>query len=280
MQLCCKVSDLRAAAVTLRAAAVPRASASGAVLQAGHPVFVFDLTPKTSIISLMKFPRPFAVFLLAATLTAEPLPIVQPDSVGLAPDRLARITAAIEDDVAEGNVIGASGLIARRGQIGYFEARGLANREKKTPLRTDTIFRIYSMSKPITTAALMMLHEEGKFSIKDPASRYIPELKGQKVMVEARAYPGDPKRGRQVPAKREITVQDLMRHTADFTYGYFGGTAVDKMYMDSQILGTGQTLADMAKKLMSLPLLHHPGERFHYSIAVDVQGLLVEVLSA
>ena len=227
----------------------------------------------------MKLTRPLVLLLFVASLCAEPLAIVQPDTVGLAPDRLARITAAIEHDVAEGNVIGASGLIARRGQIGYFEARGLANREEKTPLRTDSIFRIYSMSKPITSAALMMLHEEGKFSIKDPASKYIPELKGQKVMVESRGFPGDPERGRQVPAKRAITVQDLMRHTAGFTYGYFGGSAVDKMYMDASILGTDQTLADMAKKLMSLPLLYHPGEKFHYSIAVDVQGRLVEALS-
>ena len=227
----------------------------------------------------MKLTRLVVLFLIVASLTAEPLAIVQPDSVGLAADRLARITAEIERDVAEGRIAGASGLISRRGKVAYFEARGMANAEKKIPLQKDTIFRIYSMTKPIAGVALMMLHEEGKFFLTEPVSRYIPELKGQKVWVDGARAPGDPKAGRRIEAKREITIQDLMRHTAGFTYGAFGNTAIDKMYNETGVLSSNQTLADMITKLQALPLLYHPGEQFHYSVAVDVQGRLIEVLS-
>ncbi len=204
---------------------------------------------------------------------------VDPEDLGLSSERLARATRAMEEDVAAGRIAGAIGLVARRGKIAYFEVRGNADRERHRPMAKDTIFRIYSMSKPITSAALMMLHEEGKFMLTDPVSRYLPEFKGMEVAEDSSRSPGDPDRARRVEAKREITVQDLMRHTAGLTYGFFGGTSVDKMYQDVTVLDNKGTLADMTRKLGELPLLFHPGEKWHYSVAVDVQGRLIEVLS-
>ena len=146
-------------------------------------------------------------------------------------------------------------------------------------MREDTIFRIYSMSKPITSVALMMLFEEGKFRLTDPVSRYLPELKKLEVMIDAPDAPGDKERARTESAKREMTIQDLLRHTAGLSYGFFGGSSVDKMYLQEKVLDNAGTLEDMTRKLGRLPLIHHPGEKWRYSVAVDVQGRLVEVLS-
>jgi CubicO group peptidase (beta-lactamase class C family) len=223
--------------------------------------------------------RKLLLILFAGCLAAADLPVVQPGGVGFSADRLSRATQAIEADVAVGRIPGALGLVARRGRIVYQEVRGDADREAHTPMREDTIFRIYSMSKPITTVGLMMLFEEGKFRLTDPVSRYLPELKNPQVLIESAGYPGDPERARREPAKREITIQDLMRHTAGLTYGYFGGTSVDKMYVEEKVLDNSGTLADMVTKLGRLPLLYQPGEKWRYSVAVDVQGRLIEVLS-
>ncbi len=222
--------------------------------------------------------RTLIAFFFVFSLVAADLPVVAPDRAGLSAEALARATRAIEDDVAAGRIPGALGLVARRGRIVYQEARGDADREAGKPMREDAIFRIYSMTKPITSVALMMLFEEGKFRLTDPASRYLPELANMEVMVESSGYPGDARRGRREAVRRPITVQDLMRHTAGLSYGYFGGTAVDKLYLDEKVLDTASTLDDMMAKLSRLPLLYHPGEKWHYSVAVDVQGALVEAL--
>ena len=220
-----------------------------------------------------------------SSLAAEPrdseagFPIVDPESVGLSADRLARATRAIEEDVAAGRIAGAIGLVARRGKIAYFEVRGDADRERSRPMKKDTIFRIYSMSKPIVSAALMMLREEGKFMLTDPVSKYLPQYKDMDVMVDAPMWPGNPEKASRVPAKREITVQDLMRHTAGMTYGFSGETSVQKLYVEANVRDRTGTLDDMTRKLGKLPLLFHPGEKWHYSVAVDVQGDLIEALS-
>ena len=199
--------------------------------------------------------------------------------MGLSAERLALATKAMEEDVASGRIAGAIGLVARKGKIAYFEARGKSNREAGAAMSEDTIVRIYSMSKPITSAGLMMLFEEGKFRLKDPVSRYIPELEGLEVLTDSRGFPGDPGRSRREPARREMTVQDILRHTAGLTYGYFGGTSVDKLYNKKHPLYWDGNLRDMVDRIADLPLLYHPGEKFHYSIAVDLQGRLIEVLS-
>ncbi len=233
--------------------------------------------------------KSFTVFVLlvcfSALLVADPggaagsFSTADPETLGLSAERLARATQAIEEDVAAGRIAGAIGLVARRGKIAYFEVRGQADRERQRPMKKDTILRIYSMTKPIVSAALMMLHEEGKFMLTDPVARYLPQYKDMEVMVDAPTWPGDPKRASRVPARREITVQDLMRHTAGMTYGLFGGTSVDKLYTGVTVLDKTGTLDDMSRKLGKLPLVFHPGEKWHYSVAVDVQGHLIEMLS-
>jgi len=210
----------------------------------------------------------FPLLVWAASPEA-PLPSETPRKLGLAPERLERVSAQIQADVEAGRIVGATALIARRGRVGYFEAFGQADREESAPMRKDAIFRIYSMSKPITSVALMMLHEEGKFQLRDPVEKYLPEFEGVRVMDGARL----------VEPKRKPTIQDLLRHTAGLTYGIFGNTEVDKRYREAKILSREDTVAEMTEKLGKLPLLYHPGSRWHYSVANDVQGRLIEALS-
>ncbi len=132
------------------------------------------------------------VVALSVSLIGGEISVVSPESVGLSAERLSLATKAMEEDVASGRIAGAVGLVARKGKIAYFEARGKSNREAGAAMSEDTIVRIYSMSKPITSAGLMMLFEEGQFRLKDPVSRYIPELKGLEVLTESRGFPGEP----------------------------------------------------------------------------------------
>lgn len=251
----------------------------------------------------MQSNRKLLALLLAAALTAPAvfagsLPKSSPVEAGLSAERLQRITDAMKQDTENGEIPGAVALVARNGKIAYLEAVGQADKEKGVAMRPDTIFRIYSMSKPITSVAVMMLYEEGKFFLNDPVSKYIPEFAGLKVVVsKADAESGrvfnlpqnDPANEQPKatvladlttePANREMTVQDLLRHTAGLTYGLFGNTEVDQAYQQMGILMTDKDLADMCQKLSKIPLLYHPGEKWHYSVSVDVLGRLVEVLS-
>jgi len=202
-------------------------------------------------------------------------PTARPEDVGLSSQRLARATRAMEQDVAAGRIPGAVALLIRNGKVAYLEARGMADREARKPMKKDTIFRIYSMSKPITSVALMTLYEEGRFRITDPVARYMPEFANLKVLVEEPGAEGY----RLVKPKRPVTIQDLMRHTAGLTYGFFAKSAVDQMYLDAGILTRDRDLAEMVQKLCLIPLKHQPGSTWEYSVAVDVQGRLIEVLS-
>lgn len=195
--------------------------------------------------------------------------VVAPAEIGLSQERLDRITRAMETSVEKGYIAGAIGVVARQGKIGYWEKVGMADREAGEAMQDDTIFRIFSMTKPIVGVALMTLYEEGLFSLTDPVKDHIPELGGLKVF----------KGGKEVPAKREMTVQDLMRHTSGMTYGLFGNSRVDKMYMDADVLGGNESVAQFVEKLSKLPLKHQPGSAWEYSVSVDVQGRLIEVLS-
>lgn len=229
---------------------------------------------------------------------ASTLPLASPEEVGLSQDRLDRISAIIQNDVDTHEISGASAMIIRKGKIAYYENFGYADREARTPMTEDSLFRIYSMSKPITSVALMMLFEEGKFFLDDPVKMYIPELGNLQVVTdnsdetagsvfnlpeddpEASPPPSPAKVTVETePSRRDMTVRDLMRHTAGLTYGFFGGTSVDKMYQANGVLLTDKNLADMVTKLGKTPLLFHPGEKWHYSVSVDVMGRLVEVLS-
>lgn len=242
-----------------------------------------------------------AVAFLASTPMAYAsaiLPEARPSKVGLSQERLERISGIIQKDVDSGELAGAAAMIIRNGQIGYYEHFGFADREKQVPMSEETIFRIYSMSKPITSVALMMLFEEGKFFLDDPVSKYIPELGGMRVVVDSTDETGPsfnipdedptgtavPKKADAsgidtVPANRDMTIRDLLRHTAGLSYGFFGNTDVDKLYQKLGILMLDKDLKEMVGKVGTTPLLFQPGDRWHYSISVDVQGRLVEVLS-
>jgi CubicO group peptidase (beta-lactamase class C family) len=180
--------------------------------------------------------------------------------------------------VTEKKIPGATCLIVRHGKIAYQETFGYADVEGGKPMQLDTIHRIYSMSKPITSVAVMMLYEEGKFQLNDPVAKYLPEFAKMQVGVEEK----DPQTGQMtlktVPAKKPITVRDLLRHTSGLTYGIFGDTLVDREYRKTRGL-MDQNLAGFTAQLARLPLLYEPGTRWNYSLSVDVLGRLVEVLS-
>ncbi|HEX2463486.1 MAG TPA: serine hydrolase domain-containing protein [Thermoanaerobaculia bacterium] len=220
-----------------------------------------------------------AVLAVAAPLQANGIKTAKPEEVGLSSERLARIGERMQAYVDSGEIPGAVALIARHGKIAYFEHWGLADREKKVEMKPDTLFRIYSMSKPITSVGLMILHEEGRFQLTDPVAMYLPEL----AKLEVREEQKNPVTGEVTmhthPARNPITVRDLLRHTAGFTYGFFGDTDVDRMYRESGILLEDKDLAETITKLGKLPLRFEPGTHWHYSISVDVQGRLIEVLS-
>jgi CubicO group peptidase (beta-lactamase class C family) len=201
----------------------------------------------------------------------------------------------MQQAVADGVMIGGLGLIARNGNLVFSETWGLRDREAALPMSDDTIFRIYSMTKPITGVALMMLFEEGKFSLNEPIAKYIPELAnlvvavstadgvtrarsdGVQSMTEGK---GDQSvAGSTRKPKRQPSIRDLMRHTAGFTYGVFGNTEVDTAYRAVELLREHPNLQDFVTKLGKIPLQYEPGSRWHYSVGVDVQGRLVEVLS-
>jgi CubicO group peptidase (beta-lactamase class C family) len=199
-----------------------------------------------------------------------------PEAVGMSSERLDRLKQHMQKEVDEGNTPGITSMIARHGKIVHFETYGYRDLENKVPIEKNTIFRIYSMTKPVTGVALMMLYEEGKFRLSDPVSKYIPEFKDLKVVV-------DPwQKGPDIDLEdvnHEMTIRELMSHTAGFTYGLFSYYNVDYMYQAANLLDYHSTLKEMIRSLSEIPLLYQPGEHFHYSIAVDVQGYLVEVLS-
>src|SRR5450755_2928355 len=205
--------------------------------------------------------------LWAAAALCQPLPVAKrPEDLGISGQRLQRVRQQMQADVEKNRIPGAVLLIARQGKIAALDAVGFQERKSQTAMRADTIFRIASMSKPITSVAAMMLAEEGKLDIGAPVAQYLPEFKDVKVGVE-KAEP-----------KRAMTVQDLLRHTSGLTYGIFGSSPVDELYKKSPIF-TAKSLAGMVKAIAALPLLHQPGEVWEYSVSTDVLGRVVEVVS-
>src|SRR3984885_12904851 len=206
-------------------------------------------------------------------MTSLPLPNATPEDIGLSTPGLARLSAVMRGEVERGRVPGAVALVARRGQLAYFESFGKRDPASAEPMQRDTIFRIYSMTKPIVSVAIMMLWEEGRFLLSDPVGKYLPELGSLKVAVP---------RGAEidlVDAERPITIQDLLRHTSGLTYEFRGNGPVHKMYMAARIYSRDQSNADQVASLSKLPLLHQPGTKWEYSRSTDVVGRLVEVLS-
>ena len=200
--------------------------------------------------------------------------LTSPENVGLSSDRLGYIADHFNRYVDEGKIPGYLVLIARRGKAAYLHRYGERDVETGLPVEEDTIFRIYSMTKPITSVAVMMLYERGLLHLDDPASEYIPALKQLEVFES-----GDAKSYRTVPAQREMTIRDLLTHTAGFTYGHMNTPPIDEMYRDRELFGNGMSLGDTVDLLSELPLLFSPGTRWSYSVATDVLGYLIEVIS-
>ena len=201
---------------------------------------------------------------------------VAPEAVGMSSDRLARLDDAMQGLVDDGLLAGITTMISRHGKITHFGTFGHRDIEAGSEMSEDVIFRIYSMTKPITGVALMILYEEGKFRLSDPVHRYIPEFEGLVVARE------DGPNGQPItePADHAMTIRELMAHTAGLSYGIFSDTQVDAMYREAGVIvDPDQTLKGMIEALSEIPLLYQPGSRWHYSVAVDVQGYLVEVLS-
>ncbi|MDE2690394.1 MAG: serine hydrolase [Acidobacteriota bacterium] len=201
---------------------------------------------------------------------------VAPEEVGMSSDRLARLDDAMQGLVDDGLLAGITTMISRQGKIAHFGTFGHRDLEAGSEMSEDVIFRIYSMTKPITGVALMILYEEGKFRLSDPVHRYIPEFEGLVVAKE------DGPNGQPItePADHPMTIRELMSHTAGLSYGIFSDTQVDAMYREAGVIvDPDQTLKEMVDELSKIPLLYQPGSRWHYSVAVDVQGYLVEVLS-
>ncbi|EAQ99218.1 serine hydrolase domain-containing protein [Congregibacter litoralis] len=201
------------------------------------------------------------------------IPSVSPAREGFSGERLQRINDRMEEAVADGIMVGGQGAIARNGVVIFNETWGMADREAGRPMTDDALYRIYSMSKPITAVAVMMLYEQGHFLLEDPVSLYLPSLAGLTVAQEN----DDGELVSKAPY-RQPTIRDLLRHTAGMSYGIFGNTAVDKLYRESNLL-RAPTLTEFIDRLGNLPLLFQPGSRWHYSVAVDVQGALVEAVS-
>ncbi len=183
---------------------------------------------------------------------------------------LAAIRARMHALVDEHQVAGIVTLIQQQGRVVEFGAYGLADTERGTPMRRDSIMAIASMTKPVTGVAMMLLYEQGLWSLDDPITKFVPGFSGLQVMRED---------GTLEPMRRAPTMRELMSHTAGFSYGFFGNTAVDRLYFDAHLLDPNSSLAELIDKLAQLPLKHQPGTRWEYSIAVDIQGYLVERLS-
>ena len=221
-------------------------------------------------------PGLLGVFVLCVSSLAQDLTSAKPESVGLSSDRLERIATVVKHDIDDKRIAGAVTLVVRHGKVAWFKAQGMSDREAAKPMPNDAMFRICSMSKPITSVAVMMLYEEGKFLLEDPVSEYLPEFKSPKVLVKPAK--GEPY---SIPATKEITIRDLLRHTSGITYQWNDdlGPMYEKANVASGLLQYDGTIGDSVKQLAALPLLFNPGDKFEYSLGIDVLGRLVEVVS-
>jgi CubicO group peptidase (beta-lactamase class C family) len=198
---------------------------------------------------------------------------IAPEDAGFSTERLGRIGTVMQRYVDEKALAGLITMVARRGETVHFEHFGMMDFEAASPMEFDTIFRIYSMTKPITSVALMMLFEEGLIRLTDPLAGYIPAFHNVKVLARD---------GTLVDLEREITIQDLLRHTAGMSYnGYYEDTGdpVDKLYDEAELWPADATSQEMVRRIAELPLAYQPGQEWRYSVATDVIGYVVELIS-
>jgi CubicO group peptidase (beta-lactamase class C family) len=211
---------------------------------------------------------------------ADALPSAKPEQVGLSAERLARVTQVMKAEVARGQYPGAVALVARKGKIAYFEGVGQRDPASGAPMPKDAIFRLYSMTKPFTSVAIMMLVEEGRIVLSDPVSKFLPQLATLSVSTPRL----DPDTGRMTyvstPAERPMTIQDLLRHTSGLVYGVFTNHAqVKESYTKLGVDWRDVTPAEQLERLGKAPLAHQPGTAWEYSLSTDVLGRVVEAVS-
>jgi CubicO group peptidase (beta-lactamase class C family) len=233
---------------------------------------------------MTKYARFLIVLLLfVLPLQAQVLSPLAPEKVGLSKERLDRIRPAMEKHIADNKLSGGVGLIARRGKIAYFETYGMADKETGKPMQKDSIFRMYSMTKAVTGVAVMILYEEGRFTLADPVSRFLPEFENMKVAVEKTdPTTGKPVLSHTVPAEHPITILDLMRHTSGLNYAGPHDEKGDLIYQKIGLNpagGADYPLSEFIKKLAGAPLVHQPGTVWDYGYSIDVLARLVEVVS-
>ena len=230
-----------------------------------RPILIVTLINLVGTVSLLLCLAPYAA--------GQGIPMGAPEEVGLSSERLQRISPVMRSYVDRGKLAGVMTMIARRGKVVHFEKFGHKDIAADKPMEFDTIFRIYSMTKPITSVAIMMLYEEGRFQLNDPVSKFIPEFKDLKV------FKNETEDGIELAyTKREMTIRDLLTHTSGLTYGW-GDGPVDKMYQQAKLFDPKDTLKDAVGRLSRIPLLHQPGTTWEYSVSTDVLGYLVEVIS-
>jgi CubicO group peptidase (beta-lactamase class C family) len=209
-----------------------------------------------------------------ATARFEPLPLGSAERHGFAPDRLARLHARLKQFVDQGQHAGVVSLIARNGQIVDWQAWGQRDREARLPMEKDTIFRVYSMTKIVTSAAIMQLHEQALLRLDEPVEKYLPALAKRQVMTG-----GTGDAPELVAAKRPITIKDLLTHTSGYIYpGMFGKAPIDDIYRTAGV-EKAQTMDEFIERLAKVPLTHQPGERFTYGLSIDVLGAIVAKVS-
>ena len=208
------------------------------------------------------------LFFSGSIFAAGELRIEKAEKVGMSGERLARVSEMASRHVEKGHYPGVVTMVARRGKVVHLDAVGNMGLVDQRPIQTDTLFRIYSMTKPITAIAAMMLYEEGKFGLDDPVHEYLPEFKDQKVWVD----------GKTVPAVSAMTMRQLFTHTAGLTYGFTPDNPIDIAYNEQNILNTKDS-NEFLEKVSALPLRFQPGTRYHYSVSVDVLGAAIERIS-
>jgi CubicO group peptidase (beta-lactamase class C family) len=202
-----------------------------------------------------------------------PLPHARPEQLGLSPTRLQRVSDAFKREVDKGTAPGVTVMVSRRGQIGWFDAIGQQNPANSAPMAKDSIFRIFSMTKPIVSVGIMMLVEDGHFLLSDAITKFIPEFAEQKVGVENHG------KLELVPLQRPMTVQDLLRHTSGITYDHTGNSLVQQLYQQSRLRSREISNAEHAGLVASLPLICQPGAEWNYSRSTDILGRIIEVAS-
>jgi len=208
------------------------------------------------------------ILIVVAPLQAAELEQVRPEEVGFSSERLDKIMEFVRRDIEAGKLAGAVTMVARHGKIVEYEAAGTYGLDNDRPMDKDALFRIYSMSKPITTVAAMMLYEEGRFQLGDPVYKYLPEFEDQKILHD----------GELVAPESPMTVEELMSHTAGLTYGWANDHAAEIAYQQAN-LSDSKDLDEFVARLAELPLRFEPGTRYHYSVATDVLGAMIERLS-